>query len=157
MEGAEVHRLVGEVIGVDDDCRDREVLVAAVATVARLRAWLDGRNVRLAAGLAEVSARPEQVVADAARTSTRDADRVLDRARTVDAIPALGEALDAGTVSGGHVDAVGRVLRQLEPCHREALAASAGWLVKLAATIDPGRVAQGVDGRDGPAPRRGRR
>ncbi len=58
MEGAEVHRLVGEVIGVDDDCRDREVLVAAVATVARLQAWLDGRNVRLAAGLAEVAARP---------------------------------------------------------------------------------------------------
>ncbi len=37
------------------------------------------------------------------------------------AIPALGEALDAGSVSGGHVDAVGRVLRQLEPCHRDAL------------------------------------
>ena len=121
MEGAEVHRLVAEVIGVDDDCRDREVLVAAVATVARLQAWLDGRNVRLAAGLAEVTARPEQLVADAARTSARDADRVLDRARTVEAIPALGEALDAGTVTGGHVDAVGRVLRQLEPCHRDAL------------------------------------
>ena len=35
-------------------CRDREVLAAAVATVARLQAWLDGRDVRLAAGLAEV-------------------------------------------------------------------------------------------------------
>ena len=89
--------------------------------MARLRAWLDGRDVRLAAGLAEVTVRPEQIVAEAARTSTRDADRVMERARTVAAIPALGEALDAGTVSGGHVDAVGRVLRQLEPCHRDAL------------------------------------
>ena len=115
MEGAEVHRLVGEVIGVDDDCHDREVLVAAVATVARLRAWLDGRDVRLAAGLAEVTTRPSRLVAQAARTSARDADRVLERSRTVTAIPALGEALDNGTVTGGHVDAVGRVLRQLEP------------------------------------------
>ena len=136
MEVAEVHRLVTEVLGVDDDCRDREVLVAAVATVARLQAWLDGRNVRFAAGLAEVAARPARLVAEAARTSARDADRVLDRARTVEAIPALGEALDNGTVSGGHVDAVGRVLRQLEPRHRDALTASAGWLVKLAATVD---------------------
>ena len=134
MEGAEVYRLVGEVVGVDDDCRDRDVLVAAIATAARLQAWLEGRNVRLAARLAEVTVRPSRVVADAARTSARDADRVLDRAKTVDAIPALGEALDNGTVSGGHVDAVGRVLRQLEPCHREALSSSAGWLLKLAAT-----------------------
>ena len=88
--------------------------------------------------MAEVAARPEQLVAQAARTSARDADRVLERARTVDAIPALGEALDAGSVSGGHVDAVGRVLRQLEPCHRDALPASAGWLVKLASTSTPG-------------------
>ena len=34
------------------------------ATVARLQAWLDGRNVRLAARLAEVTVRPEQVVAE---------------------------------------------------------------------------------------------
>ena len=95
-------------------------------------------------------------MAGAARTSTRDAGRVVERARTVAAIPALGAALDAGTVSGGHVDAVGRVLRQLEPCHRDALAASAGWLVGLAATLDPGGAAQGVDGRDGSAPRRRR-
>ena len=137
MEGAEVHRLVGEVIGVGDDCRDREVLVAAVATVARLQAWLDGRNVRMAARLAEVTVRPARLVADAARTSARDADRVLDRARTVEVLPALGEALDAGTVTGGHVDAVGRVLRQLEPRHHEALTSAAGWLVKLAADARP--------------------
>ena len=115
MEGAEVHRLVTEVIGVDDECRDREVLVAAIATAARLQAWLDGRNVRMAARLAEVTTRPEQIVAQAARTSVRDADRVVERSRTVSAIPALGAALDNGTVTGGHVDAVGRVLRQLEP------------------------------------------
>ena len=119
MEGAEVHQLVTEVLGVGDDCRDREVLVAAVATVARLQAWLDGRNVRLAAQLTQVTTRPEQLVTQATRTSVRDADRVVERSRTVSAIPALGEALDNGTVTGGHVDAVGRVLRQLEPGPRE--------------------------------------
>ena len=143
-----------EVVGVDDDCRDREVLVAAIATAARLRAWLDGRNVRMAARLAEVTTRPEQIVAQAARTSVRDADRVVERSRTVSAIPALGEALDNGTVSGGHVDAVGRVLRQLEPAHRDTLTASAGWLGRSWPREDTRGAAQGVDRRGGPAPRR---
>ena len=41
----EVHRLIEEVAGVDPDCGDREILVAALAAVARLRAWLDACDV----------------------------------------------------------------------------------------------------------------
>ena len=127
-------QLVGEVAGVDPCCRDREVLVAAVGSVARLQAWLDGRNAAFAAGLAKVTVRPEQVVAQAARTSTRDADRVLDRARTVEAIPALGEALDAGRCRAAMSTLSAGSCAQLEPGHRDAVACSAGWLVELAST-----------------------
>ena len=51
MELAEVQGLVGEVAGIDPGCRDRDVLAAGVAAVARLRSWLDGRDVTFAAGL----------------------------------------------------------------------------------------------------------
>ena len=143
-----MQRLVGEVIGVDDDCRDREVLAAAVATVARLRGWLDGRDVRVG-GPAGRGRRlvPSRSWPSAARTSTRDADRVLERARTVEAIPALGAALDNGTVDGGHVDAVGRVLRQLEPCHRDDVGRVGRVAGQARCDVDAGRAAQGVDGR----------
>jgi hypothetical protein len=69
METAEVQRLVASVGGVDPACRDRDVLCAAVAASARLRAWLDGQEVRLAAQLAEVVSFPEQILAESSRTS----------------------------------------------------------------------------------------
>ena len=141
MEGAEVHRLVGEVIGVDDDCRDREVLVAAVATVARLQAWLDGRNVRLAARLAEVAARPG--------TARGRGGPHLGAGRR----PGPGPGPDRGGDPG-----VGRSARRRDRCRAAMstpwggscaswnratgtrLAASAGWLVKLASTSTPGEL-----------------
>ena len=61
-------------------------------------AGLAGRARRgLAAQLAEVASFPEQAIAQAARSSLRDAGRVLDRARTAQAMPPLGDALSAGT------------------------------------------------------------
>src|SRR5215831_11728983 len=133
METVEVIGLVGAVAGVDPACRDRDVLCSAVTAAARLRAWLDGQDVRLAARLAEVVSFPEQAIADSARTSLRDAGRVLDRARTVDAMPALAEALSGGALSGAQVDVVGRALRRLEPSQREALIDRADRLVAAGA------------------------
>ena len=74
--------LVETVAAVDPSCRDRDQLRAAVAAGARLRAWLDGRDVQLAAQLAQVASFPEQAIAQAARSSLRDAGRILERART---------------------------------------------------------------------------
>ena len=69
MRLAEVHELVEAVGGSDPACRDRAVLSAVLASSARLRAWLDGRDVALAAQLEQVSSYPEKVLADASRTS----------------------------------------------------------------------------------------
>ena len=137
MELAEVHDLVVTVAGVRPSCRDRVQLHAAVAAGARLRAWLDGRDVQLAAQLAQVASFPEQAIAQAARTSLRDAGRVLERARTTVHLPALGEALSAGAISGGHVDVIGRALRQLEPHQRRRLTARAQQLVEVAVRSTP--------------------
>ena len=137
-----IHHLVAAVAGVDPGCRDRATLTAAVASTARVRAWLDGREVQdLAAQLAKVAAFPEQDMAGAARTSLREAGRVLERARTVERIPPLGEALTEGRVRGAHVDVVGQALRQLRtwaapcPCGPGRRAGRGG------VSVDAGRVA----------------
>ena len=144
MLTAEVQALVEVVGGVDAACRDRETLTAAVASAARLRAWLDGRDVQLAGQLAAVASFPEQAIADASRGSLRDAARILERARTVETIPALGAALADGAVCGAHVDVVGQAMRRLEPHHRPALAGRAEWLVGVAARATPDELHRAV-------------
>ncbi|HET9602542.1 MAG TPA: DUF222 domain-containing protein [Acidimicrobiales bacterium] len=144
MEIAAVWGLVETVAAVDPSCRDRDQLRAAVAAGARLRAWLDGRDVQLAAQLAQVASFPEQAIAQAARSSLRDAGRILDRVRTAEAMPPLGDALAAGTVSGAHVDVIGRALRQLEPHQRPMLTARADRLVEVAAGGSPEDLSRAV-------------
>ena len=61
----EVHELIDVVAGVEPTCRERSTLRSAVAAAARLRSWLDGRDVQLAAQLADVVSFPEQELAGA--------------------------------------------------------------------------------------------
>ncbi len=111
MELAEVHSLVGRVAAVDSACADSVVLRAAVGELRRLRSWVDGREVLLARLIAGVSSFPEKSLSEAGQTSLRAAEEVLHRASTVEQIPAVEVSLDAGRLSGGHVDVLTRVLR----------------------------------------------
>jgi Domain of unknown function (DUF222) len=159
MELAEVHELVIAIAGVDAACRDRSVLVAAVAASARLRAWLDGRDVVLAAQMEQVASYPEKALADASRTSLRDAERTVRRAHTVRSLPPLGEALAVGAVAGAHVDIAARALRQLEPHERGELVDRATWLAAMAGRTTPEEFGRTMDAevrrirRDGGAER----
>jgi hypothetical protein len=45
----------------------------------------------------------------------------MERAATLESIPAIAAALDAGAVTAGHVDAITRAGKSLEPSQREAL------------------------------------
>ena len=137
MRLAEVHGLVDTVGGLDPACRDRSELSAAAAASARLRAWLDGRDVAIAAQMEQVASYPEKVLADASRTSLRDAERTVQRAATTRVLPQLGEALGDGAVSGGHVDVAGRALGQLEPSQRQRLIDRAERLVDAARRSTP--------------------
>ena len=87
MDRAEIVELVEVVDTVDPCCRDRATLTAAVRHVARLRSWLEGREVAFAAQLADTAPWPEQAVAEASRSSLREAERVLARASTTEAVP----------------------------------------------------------------------
>ena len=131
METVEVQSLVGRVAAVSSDCTDWAVLQAALGEVRRLRSWADAREVMLARLVAGVSSFPEKSLSEAGLTSLRDAERVMDRAATVEQIPAVEVSLDAGRLSGGHVDVFTRVLRQLEPAVRAKLVDAAPTLVIL--------------------------
>ncbi len=146
MELAEVHELVGRVAAVDAGCADRVVLEAAVGVLRRLKSWLDGREVVLARSLAVVSSFPEKSLADASRSSLRQAEQIIHRAETAEQAPEFGTSLDAGRVSGAHVDVLGRALRQLEPDLRDSLISQAPRLVLIAEHVTPDEFARTVRG-----------
>ena len=144
MKTSEVQSLVERVAAVSSDCVDWGVLQAAVGEVRRLRSWVDGREVLLARLVAEVSSFPEKSLSEAGRTSLRDAERVLERAGTVGRIPAVEVSLDAGRLSGGHVDVLTRVLRQVEPGVRTKLVDAAPHLVILGEQVSVDEFARTV-------------
>ncbi len=64
------------------------------------------------------------------KTSGRDASRAVKRAKVIEALPALGDALSAGEISAAHVDAVAGIVPA-------ALLAKAGSLVAAAKSSTP--------------------
>ena len=139
MELGVVLELVGEIHQVRVcPTAGREDLTASATSVARVRAWLDGCDADVAARLAACSSFPQADLAAAARTSVRDADRVLERAGVLEQAPVFGNALNDAKVTAGHVDALGRTLRSLEPAQRDGLLALAGELAEVAeqATVE---------------------
>jgi len=137
MESAEVRRLVERVSTLDATVADRHQLCAVAADVRRLRSYLEGRAVAIARRLAELSCTPERDLADAGRTSTRQAERLLELAQVADVAPLLGAALAQGTVGADHVDVFGRGWRSLEPALRPKLVEAAPHLVTVAQRSTP--------------------
>src|SRR5881628_3022124 len=104
MRTGEVHELVDRAAALESCERDRVSAEVVVAELARLRGWLDGREVAAARLMAEVSSFPEKSLADASRTGLRQAEQMLQRCTTADQVPQFAASLDAGRVSGAHVD-----------------------------------------------------
>src|SRR4029079_10895833 len=77
-------------------------------------------------------------LADASRTTLRHGEQMLRRAETADQVPEFRVSLNAGRLSGGHVDVLARTLRQVEPEVRDKLIEQGPALVLIAenATAD---------------------
>jgi len=115
-----------------------------VSELARLRAWVDSRDVAAAKLVSEMSSFPEKSLADAGRTGLREAGQTIRRAETVDQVPEFGKALDAGRLSGAHVDVLTRALGRLEPDQRGGLIGQAASLVLIAEHATPDEFARTV-------------
>ena len=155
MDLDEVLGMVRAVDGLDESA-DRAQTAGGFDKLTRLRAWCDSREVRLGRLAARDCGYPEKVIADAARSSLRDARKVMERASTLDEVPPFEGAMEAGNVTAAHVDVVGTALRQVDAADRRELATRLAQLVGVAAAATPDEWArrvraemQKVDGDDG--------
>jgi len=144
METEQAVELLRRVARAESCPRDAASISSVVEALARLQSFIDGRHVMVAKLVAEVSSFPEKSLADGGRTGLREAGRLLRRAETTDVVPEFGKALDAGRVSGAHVDVLTRALGQLEPEQRVGLIGQASSLVLIAERATPDEFARTV-------------
>jgi hypothetical protein len=117
---------------------------AALGDLRRLQSWIEGRQVVFAKLIGGLSSFPEKSLAEAAHTSLRRGEDLVRRAETVEQVPALGVSLDAGRVSGEHVDVLTRTLRQLQPAARQLLIEGGARLAMIAEQSTPDEFARTV-------------
>ena len=123
-------------------------VVQAIADLAAITRWCDGREVALAGYMARHSPIPEKPIAKAGR-SKKKAKRALKRNETKKETPKLGKALEQGKVSGEHLDVAGRGARQCRGrqaqgarrAHRRACRRRRGDERRGIRADDPGRAA----------------
>ena len=111
---------------------------SGLVAVREAQAWLDAQHAGLVAQLRAVDSFPEKTIADAAKTSLGQASKSTERSATLDATPRLGATLGDGAITAGHIDALTRTSKRLDPAKRGALLERADALaaVAAAATVD---------------------
>lgn len=104
--------------------RGTDTPAGALRRIERVRSWLDAKEA-LAAAKSERDAQQgrgagsrQDLLAAGTRTS-KEANRIADRAETLAVAPALGHALQAGEIGAAHVDALTSAGRDLDD-HRRA-------------------------------------
>ncbi len=144
MQRDQFTQLFNTAVAADAACTDRAVVVAAIAAVTRIAAWCDSQQIAYAQALSNMGAVPEDVMATASRSDTRDAERIVKRADTATKAPAFGDALAAGTVAAGHLDQLGNSLRRLDSGQQASLLADAPRLAAIAAHSTPDEFARAL-------------
>ena len=120
MDGVALDGLIDGIVGVPEECADRLRLQVLLADVRRLKSWCEGREVWLAHRLQDTSATAEFEIAEATTTTLGAAMKLVERAATIAELPVFAEALDAGVVTGAHVDVLTRARRDLPPDRQDA-------------------------------------
>ncbi len=103
----------------DPGCLDGEELATVVRASSEIRGWLDAYEVRCARRSRELAAEgtappPESLLGAAGRRSGKDAATVTERDRVCGATQQFEDALSAGAVSAGHLDALANATRRLD-------------------------------------------
>ena len=111
-------------------------LRAALGDLKRLRSWTDAREAAVVAALETAVSFPERAITETQQVPFRDAERTLARAQFLRDVPAFATALERGAITVGHVDAVLRAAKKIEPNARAVLLGQADRLVVLEASLD---------------------
>jgi hypothetical protein len=119
-------------------------LTSAMRSVTELRSFLAAADADLAIRLRAVSSFPEPEIAEVSRESLSAASKLIERGETLAVVAGLADALDNARVTAGHVDAVTRGAKALEPEQREALFSRVEGMVDEAAGVSVAEFARWV-------------
>lgn len=133
----EVRELVGRLLDISLDTAERDELARATALNAKLKAFCSRYDMRIARRGTELHGQGScesgvSMLLDNGNGSERDARAAIDRNRACGAIPGFDAALEAGEVSGEHLDVLARHTSRLDDHERSELAAEADALVESA-------------------------
>ncbi|HSM67894.1 MAG TPA: DUF222 domain-containing protein [Ilumatobacteraceae bacterium] len=122
MNADAVVERVRQVAGVCDDASaDTGSVEAAMVAIREVTSWAEAQHATLVSRLSAQVSFPEAAIAAAAKTSVGVATKSKERSETLAATPRLAGALADGAVTSGHVDAVTRGSKQLDPVQRTKL------------------------------------
>ena len=142
LDDMEVSRVIERVERIAEVRTNPAASPAAISSglvaVREIEAWCAAQHAGLVAQLRQVDSFPEKTIAEAAKTSLGQASKTTERSATLDATPGLGAALGDGAITAGHIDALTRTSKRLDPDKRDALFERADALaaVAAAATVD---------------------
>ena len=128
-----LNRRIGHIAAVRAKrCADAELIRSGLIAVRELQAWCDAQHAGLVAQLKTVDSFPERTIAAAAKGSLGLASKIAERSTTLETTTQLAAALADGVITAGHIDAVTRASKKLEPTKRAALLDRADALVDVA-------------------------
>ena len=119
MSPPDTDALYGVLRAADPDVMDSDELAALTSQIAQLKSWCDSLQVRAtrrqralaSAGRADD---PRNTLSRHGRNSSKDAHTANERERVCTALPGFEDALTAGTVAAGHIDAIANATRNLD-------------------------------------------
>lgn len=139
-----------QLLTVDVAALDAPDVRAALATCADLRSWIDAIQLQLTARhqeLAEADAAlapTEHLLVDAARTSRREAGRLVERSAAAALAPGLVDAMAGGRITAEHVDALATAVRNVSADTLDRVAANERTIVLMAEASSPDQFSDAV-------------
>ena len=139
MSSTTVVETVERLAATDVASVDRAGLESTVSDIGTVRSWLDAIEVGCSRRSRELAAEgrsgaPESTLTDRGRRSGRDAAAAADREAVCSEMSGFEDALAAGEVSAGHVDAVARATKRLDEDVAAEFAEHEDELIAAAAT-----------------------
>jgi hypothetical protein len=111
----------------------KPIISSALVATREIRSWVDAQEAALIGRLSAVDSFPEATIAETSKRSLGHATTTRERAVTLADTPSLAAALGHGRITSGHIDAVTRGSKQLDPEQRDQLLERADALTDVAA------------------------
>ena len=119
MSPPDTDALFGVLRAADPDVMESDELAVFTGQIAQLKSWCDSLQVRAIRRQRALAAEgraddPRNTLSRHGRNSSKDAHAANERERVCTALPGFEDALTAGTVAAGHVDAIANATRNLD-------------------------------------------